>query len=106
MRTLTMILLLFFAFPVYGVERTAKLDGGVTVTITDSPCSLKSVLDMIREEKRKDYQDGFAVFPDRKVRLCWSGKAERGVIFVVDEEGDYGPIPLEAFSPAPKGKSF
>jgi hypothetical protein len=71
--------------------------------LEDAPCSNKAILDLIKEEYRKDFKNGVAVSirdPRQKVGICWTDmENDPNGIFIVDETGNTGGLPKSAFKP-------
>ncbi len=74
-------------------------DGALTVRIGQGPC-LPPVAALVRDEILPKSKAGTAQFEGRTIRLCWAVLTP-GVVTIVDEDGDTGPLPMDAFKPAP-----
>lgn len=100
MKTKIAVALIFvlLSASVPAAERSATFDGGVVVTLYDTPCSNEKVLAMLKPEFRSQFQQGQAVFPNRTIELCWNASLQPGAIVIADEEGDVGAVPLSAFA--------
>ena len=73
---------------------------GNTVILNDTPCQEKKVLEKIKPEYHNIFQSGTVVFKGDKLNLCWTpSQTQPGYIYVMDETGDYGTIPMDAFRP-------
>lgn len=103
---ISLALLLLCITPSHAAEISAYFDDAV-VTLTDTPCNSKAVLDSVKEEYRPKFFNGTAQMTpaDKPIALCWMLFPDDGVVLIVDEHGDYGPIPLQAFMKQPD-KSF
>lgn len=96
-RLLVVFALLFSCLtPSYADEIKAEI-GDATVTLSDVPCDSKAVLDNVKDEYRSEFQNGSAAFADHSVKFCWMLVPSEGAVFIMDESGNYGAIPLQAF---------
>lgn len=75
---------------------------GLKVTILSSPCSDPTVLSLVKEEFRSIMQAANVVFQDQFLNACWTYDMVNNVVVIVDQTGDSGSIPLEAFQPVDK----
>jgi len=107
MKTLLAILALLVSLPVQGAILSAQIEtnvfGLVTMTLFDTPCERGLVLAQLQKQWHKKFQKAEAKLADGTVmNLCWSGEADPGFVFVLDETGMHGSIPLELFAPTKK----
>lgn len=70
---------------------------GTEVTLFDAPCQTAVILDRIQEEHQASYRAGRAEFKGEVRLLCWRLAREHGIVFVIDDTGVMGGVPLAAF---------
>ena len=70
---------------------------GTKVTLFDAPCKNAVILDRIKEEHQASFRAGRAEYKDEIRGLCWRVAPDRGVVFVIDDMGEMGVVPLAAF---------
>ena len=86
----------------HAAEISARF-GDAVVTLTDTPCDSKAVLGNIKEEYRSKVFNGTVQMTpaDKPAALCWMLLPDDGVVFVIDESGGSGPLPMQAFMKQP-----
>jgi len=111
MRKRLAILLLSLSCFATAAEYKATVDtvgfGPITVTITDAPCTVGLVLAQIPKEFHGAFQNGIVQGATLSRKMCWSaevavGELPAGHLFLIDELGDTGRLPIEAFLPEVK----
>ena len=84
------------------VRFVAVLENNAIVTLTDTPCSRKDILENIHPEYQQYFYAGSVIFGKAKLQLCWA--LRDGMVLIIDEEGDSASLPLYLFSsPKPEG---
>lgn len=98
----SLALLLSCITPSYADEISAHF-GDAVVTLTDTLCSSSLALDMANAEYHSKFFNGTVRMTpaDKPVALCWMAFPEDDVVLVIDEEGDYGFLPIQAFMAQP-----
>lgn len=77
------------------VKSLIYVNGKVQIRIEDVPCH-KNILALIPEEYKARFHGGSVSLPDKHLLLCWAVQ-DGETIFVVDEAGDAGSIPISQF---------
>lgn len=86
---------LVFAKPVAKVE---GIGNGAILVMHDTPCVNEKALAQVKEDYRGYFKHGEYTGSDgRSFVACWA--VNGAVIYVVDEEGDQGRLPVEAAQP-------
>ena len=111
-RVLTLLAALLIPPSVFAVDSLTFDDelNGVRVVLLDTPCQNKQIIDQIRPEYQKYFQAGLVFWPQdgvkykEKKELCWiamerAGPEYKGLIYLVDVDGNEGPMPMTAFAP-------
>lgn len=93
------IVLACLALPAWAGPELHFKDENVSVRLQNSPC-VAPVADLLKDEKVPLFRAGESDWQGRTLKLCW-GIFEPGVVSILDEEGDTGYLPLNAFKPAP-----
>jgi hypothetical protein len=88
---------LLFPFAVHAQEMVYS-DENVTVTLTQAPC-VAPVAALVRDDVLPIAKAGTALFQGRTIRLCWA-ILQPGVVTILDEDGDTGPLAMKDFRPA------
>lgn len=93
-----LVTLLLFLFPLNSSPAELVLSkNGVTITLTDKPCGLPQVLDLLERIDHSKLKHGSVVFPTGSRQLCWMFDEDH--IDIVDETMyNPGPLPLAAFN--------
>ena len=78
----------------------AHLGENTIITLFDTPCKNKAVLDQIKEEYHQQFQAGKVVWGEGKRNLCWT--IHNGMVVIVDDAGDGVDLPLLMFAPEAK----
>jgi len=107
MKKLLAILALLVSLPAQGATLSAEIEtngfGLVTMTLFDTPCERGLVLAQLKKEWHQKFQKAEAKLADGTIlNLCWSGEGHPGYVFVLDENGISGNLPLELFAPSKK----
>lgn len=101
MKTLLACLLLV-ASAVHAAEVEIRLSKGV-VRLTDKPCTEAKVASQIKPEYQAQFRAGTIVWEGVKLSLCWVvDPSDSTQVFVIDETGDRGTLPIAAFKPVGK----
>lgn len=77
------------------VKSLVYVNGKVHIRIEDIPCH-KNILELIPEEYKARFHGGSVSLPDKHLSLFWTAQHSEN-IFIVDEAGDGGSIPIAAF---------
>lgn len=77
--------------------------GPTTLILSDTPCTNKTVLESIKAEFQPLFQAGSVSAPDIKRVLCWAIPPGEPGVFLIDDAGEIGNVPLEIFT-KPTGK--
>lgn len=77
------------------VKSLVYVTGKVLIRIEDIPCH-KNILELIPEEYKARFHGGSVSLPDKHLMLCWAIQSD-DMVFIVDEAGDAGSIPIAAF---------
>ena len=64
-----------------------------------TPCVAPAILKQIKPELREKFRAGNETDHGRDLELCWV-IADEANVFIVDEDGDSGSVPMSAFKPA------
>lgn len=74
-------------------------EGDVVVTIINEPCEVESIQTIIKSVglDPATWRAGTVIFQGKHLNLCWFQKDEN--VYVVDEAGDGGYIPVDKFKP-------
>lgn len=75
---------------------------GLTVTLLFSPCTLKGKISELPPEVRGELQRARVVEPGKVTDACWLARDAQGLVFLVDEAGRVGALPMDAFAPVTK----
>lgn len=79
-----------------GVARTG--DGNMVV-FRDAPCATEKVLAQIKPEYRDQFKQAAILWQGKGYAACWAPDPRNpGTVFVADETGDSGSIPLQAIT--------
>lgn len=90
--------LLVFAKPVAKVE---GIGNGAILVMHDTPCANEKALAQVKEDYRGHFKHGEYTGSDGKsIVACWA--VHGAAIYIVDEEGDQGRLPVEAAQPIGK----
>jgi hypothetical protein len=101
MKTLILFSLLAFAScntPIYAASYVYQ-DSNIQVILRDTPCKDAAILSVIEEPFRPQFRAADIVWQGKPLKGCWAAFPDRGQALIVDETGDYGPLPLGAFKP-------
>ena len=101
MRQFLLAILIILCPPVLAAEITGQFDAGVSVTLTDEPCTSAIALRIIKPEWHARFHAGTATFPNRTIVHCWAIAPDGAHIILVDEEGDVTPVDIRAFADNP-----
>lgn len=71
----------------------------LTLRLFSTPCVAPAVLKQIKPELRERFRAGNETDHGRDLELCWV-IADPETVFIVDEDGDSGAVPMAAFKPA------
>ena len=78
----------------------AHLGKNTIITLFDTPCENKAVLDQIKPEYHQQFQAGMVVWGEGKRELCWT--ISDGDVVILDETGDGVELPILMFAPEVK----
>lgn len=92
------LLLTLAAAPALAADRIAK-EGDNEVRLTESPCTVASVLRHIPEELRMHYQRADGRMGGQRYFACW--REGGGMVHLWWEDGDQGFIPVRALRDVP-----
>jgi hypothetical protein len=83
----------------YAATEMIYQEGGLAVTLTAESCSDPTVLRMIDPEKHDIWRKAVVFFEGRTYGACYTPISYQGemVVLVLDESGDSGVVPLDAF---------
>jgi hypothetical protein len=65
------------------------------IRLQDAPCTHAKVLDLLRPQFHSEFRHGYLVFKGKQLAACWIFKD--GEVTIIDEEGDGGSVPVDAF---------
>ena len=92
---LVAIPVLVFTKPVAKVE---GLGTGAILVMHDSPCLADKALEQVKAEFRDRFKHGeYTGSNGKSIVACWA--VNGATIYIVDEEGDKGQLPVEAAQP-------
>ena len=98
MKTLLACLLLL-ASAASAADVEFKYSRGV-IRLSDQACSDAKVVKLIKPEFLAYFRAGYITFDGQRLALCWApDPQDRTSLFVIDETGDRGPIPMSVFKP-------
>lgn len=102
MKKLLGALLLAFSTTVASADRSlwrADLGSGNSIELYQDKCNVKKVLDIIRPEHRPNFKLAKVVWDKKEIKACWAPMEHQtgSYIYIVDETGDHGPIPVGQF---------
>lgn len=111
---------ILLSFPTFAATLEAKipqeLGGETVITLTDDKCENPKILANIKPEYQSNFQSGSVSFPveskvtpegklehkNKKIALCWALNPQSpSNVFVIDEDGDFGEIPIIVFATKP-----
>jgi hypothetical protein len=76
-------------------------DANMALALHFKPCEAKEVLQFIEADKHHLYQAASFVWQGRGGKACWTDipadLVPEPTVFIVDEDGDAGPMPKSAF---------
>jgi hypothetical protein len=100
MKTLILTLvLLLCAAPVTAAEVQFAFSKGV-VKLSDKACTEAKVTALIKPEFQSQFRAGTIVWEGTPLALCWTiDPSDPANVFVIDETGDRGTLPIAAFKP-------
>lgn len=65
------------------------------VRLSDVPCAHGQVLALVKEDYRPKFRHGWMAYRGRQLALCWILDGDS--VFVVDQDGDSGRLPVAKF---------
>lgn len=76
-------------------------DGHANMVLHNTPCTNEKALSVVPEDLRKQMFHGEYTFKDgRTIVACWGTDGKN--IYIADEEGDKGVLPIGAVTPLTK----
>lgn len=95
-----LIALLVAATPVWadsGILRFQTKD--MTVVLHKTPCTDAKSLSIVRPEMRSRFFAADLTWKGAAIKGCWSPLPDSAEVFMIDETGDYGMLPMSGFKP-------
>ena len=72
--------------------------GPVNLRLTQDACTEPKVLQFLQTTAVPLMRAGTVAWQGKTYNMCWTLAPDDGVVIVVDETGDYGTVPLQAFT--------
>jgi hypothetical protein len=69
------------------------------VTIYEAPCTEPKVLLQILERHHARFKAATVRWDGQTLAACWATTENPEYIYIIDETGDHGPLPLAIFKP-------
>lgn len=80
-------------------DATIKLSRG-SITLQQTPCTAAKVIARLNAEFVSQFREAKVVWDGKPLAACWAiDPSAPGFVFLIDETGDNGMIPLKAFRP-------
>ena len=81
-------------------DATIKMPRG-SITLQQTPCTDAKVIALLNAEFVPQFRQAKVVWDGKPLAACWAiDPAAPSFVFLIDETGDNGMIPLKAFKPA------
>lgn len=82
----------------------ADLGSGRNIELYQDSCNVPKVLDIIRPDQRQNFKLAKVVWDNQNFKACWAPMEHQGksYIYMVDETGDHGPVPVDFFKATKK----
>lgn len=97
MTFLVAVILLTLPVPAHAAMRMQSAN--MTIVLRTDPCVDPKVLGFIEERYQAAFQVADLMYRGKPLKACWMAVPSSGNILMVDETGDYGPVPMAMFKP-------
>lgn len=84
-----------FALPALSAQVAVFETKDVRIVLSDDKCRIPELAQMFKERTGKDAMAADVSFEGRSLQACWV--PYQGAVALVDEDGDGGILPVEAF---------
>jgi hypothetical protein len=67
-------------------------NGTLSVVLGGDACTVEKALEALKPEARQHYRLAEIVYEGRSLKGCWRYLPDYDAVFMIDEEGDQGPV--------------